>query len=71
VSAVPVPSLWGFLFPDSVHRRGDTAATADIFVRRSTRLSGVEEKQFPPRPDPDEVYVVSFSCALHPMLTFF
>jgi hypothetical protein len=48
-------------------RRGDTAATADIFVRRSTRLSGsgAEEKRFSPRPDPDEVYV-SFSCATHP-----
>ena len=26
-------------------------------MRRSTRLSGVEEERFSPKPDPDEVYV--------------
>jgi hypothetical protein len=47
----------GFLVPDRFHRRGSANATADIFVRRSARLSGVEEERFSPRPDPDEVYV--------------
>jgi hypothetical protein len=66
-----VLSLWALLFPDRFHRRGDATVTADIFVRRSARLSGVEEKQFSPKPDPDEVYVVKLLWALRPMLIFF
>ncbi|KAI0004477.1 hypothetical protein BJV74DRAFT_377469 [Russula compacta] len=35
--------------------RTDATATAEIFVRRSARLSGTEQKRFSPKPDPDEV----------------
>ncbi|KAI0250772.1 hypothetical protein BJV78DRAFT_535499 [Lactifluus subvellereus] len=35
--------------------RGEPVTTGDFFVRRSARLSGVEQKQYFPRPDPDEV----------------
>jgi hypothetical protein len=36
----------GFLVPDRFHRRSDANAAADIFVRRSAHLSGVEEERF-------------------------
>lgn len=63
----------GFLVPDRFHRRRDANAVADILVRRSTRLSGVEEERFSPRPDPDEVYVALpwVICALLIFLSVF
>ncbi|KAI9465452.1 hypothetical protein BJY52DRAFT_1244097 [Lactarius psammicola] len=48
--------------PDSVTKirprpksRTEVAPIADIFVRRSARLSGVDQQRFSPKPDPDEV----------------
>ena len=45
--------------PDLLYSRTEVAPTADIVVRRSARLSGVEQQPFSPMPDPDEVYGVS------------
>lgn len=45
--------------PDLLYSRTDVAPTGDMIVRRSTRLSGVEQQRFSPMPDPDEVYGAS------------
>lgn len=45
--------------PDILYSRTEVAPLADIFVRRSARLSGVEQQPFSPKPDPDEVYDTS------------
>jgi hypothetical protein len=45
--------------PDLSYSRTEVAPPADMSVRRSARLSGVEQQPFTPKPDQDEVYGAS------------
>jgi hypothetical protein len=45
--------------PDLSYSRAESVPLAGIFVRRSVRLSGVDQQPFTPKPDQDEVYGAS------------
>jgi hypothetical protein len=44
---------------DILYSRTEAVPPFDIFVRRSARLSGVDQQPSSPKPDPDEVYGTS------------